>query len=266
MKRAVHLIIINHWFKVLSKNAVKYYSTLLNKKYRDRERKFIVEGKRLVEEAVKSDFECEIITVTENFADENKQFISDISKKCRVERVKELDLKRMSDTQSPQGIVGIFLKSKLNFVFEAKTNLVLGMENISDPGNVGTIFRNADWFGIKQIILSSECAEVFNPKVLRASMGSVFHVEFFDTVDLYHELEHLKESGYTIAVADMNGESIHNYSKPEKLVIVVCNEAHGPSERLIELADVKLTIPVKGKAESLNVASASAVILSELTK
>lgn len=251
---------------MLSKNAVKYYSTLLNKKYRDRERKFIVEGKRLVEEAVESSFECEIVTATQSFIEENKKFISEISKKCRVETVKEIDLNRITDTQSPQGIAGIFIKGKFNFVFEAKSNLILAMEDISDPGNVGTIFRNADWFGIKQIILSGECAEVFNPKVLRASMGSIFHVDFFDTVDLYLELQRLKENGYKVAVADMNGENIYNYSKPEKLVVVVCNEAHGPSENLIELADIKLTVPAKGKAESLNVASASAVILSELTK
>jgi TrmH family RNA methyltransferase len=97
-------------------------------------------------------------------------------------------------------------------------------------------------------------------------MGSVFHVEFNENIDFYLELKRLKESGYKIAVTDMNGNDIYNYNKPEKLVIVVCNEAHGPSEKLIELADYKITIPKKGKAESLNVASASAVILNELTK
>lgn len=251
---------------MLSKNAIKYYSTLLQKKYRDRERKFIVEGKRLIEEAVNSSFECEIIICTENFVIGNKKFISKVEKNCRVETVKEVDFKRLSDTQTPQGILGIFAKEKLSFVFEPHTNLILAMENISDPGNVGTIFRNADWFGVKQIILSKDCAEVFNPKVLRASMGSVFHIEFVDTVELYDELKRLKENKYTTAVADMSGENIYDYSIPQKLVITVCNEAHGPSQKLLELADVKLTIPQKGKAESLNVASASAVILSELTK
>jgi TrmH family RNA methyltransferase len=251
---------------MLSKNAVKYYSTLLQKKYRDRERKFIVEGKRLIEEAIDSSFECETIICTENFVKNNKEFFLQIEKGFRVEIVKEIDFKRLSDTQTPQGILGVFSKGNFSFIFEPKTDLVLAMENISDPGNVGTIFRNADWFGIKQIILSKECAEVFNPKVLRASMGSVFHIEFFDTVELNDELKRLKENKYTIAVADMNGDNIYNYTRPQKLVITVCNEAHGPSQKLLELADVKLTIPRKGKAESLNVASASAVILSELTK
>ena len=251
---------------MISKNAVKYYSTLLNKKFRDRERKFIVEGKRLVEEAVKSSFDCEVIICTDDFINQNEEFISSVSKGNDVETVKEIDFKRMIDTKSPQGILGIFKKGKLNFVFEPSTDLILAMEDISDPGNVGTIFRNADWFGIKQIILSKDCAEVFNPKVLRASMGSVFHVDFFESLDFYNELENLKRNSYNIGIADMEGESIYNYKKRGKLVIAVCNEAHGPSKTLLEIADQKITIPRKGKAESLNVASASAVILNELTK
>ncbi len=251
---------------MLSKNAVKYYSTLLNKKYRDRERKFIVEGKRLVEEAAKSEFNCEIIFVTEKFQSTETDLISELNKSFRVEVVKEIDFNRISDTKNPQGILAIFEKEKLSFIFEPKTELILAMENISDPGNVGTIFRNADWFGISQIILSEECAEVFNPKVLRASMGSVFHIAFKDNIDFYLELQRLKEIGYKLAAADLNGENIYEYNKPDKLIVVVCSEAHGPSDRLIELADHKITIPKKGKAESLNVASASAVILNELSK
>lgn len=251
---------------MLSKNAVKYYSNLLHKKYRDKERKFFVEGKRLVEEAIQSKFKCEVIAATEAFTDDNYEFISKVSKNHSVEVVKAIELKKMTDTQSPQGIVAVFSKGEPDYNFAPKTNLILALENISDPGNVGTIFRNADWFGVKQIILSDECAEVFNPKVLRASMGSVFHVDFYDTLDVYSELQKLKNEGYSIAVADMSGENIYSYERPKKLVITVCNEAHGPSEKLLDLSDIKLTIPAKGKAESLNVASASAVILSELTK
>ena len=251
---------------MLSKNAVKYYTTLLNKKYRDRERKFIVEGKRLVEEAVKSNFKCEIILMTEKFLESEETFVEELSNGNRVDTVKEVDINRISDTQNPQGILAVLEKGKINFIFEPNTKLILAMENISDPGNVGTIFRNADWFGISQVLLSEECAEVFNPKVLRASMGSIFHVEFNDNSDFYLELKRLKEDGYKIAVADMNGDNIYQFKKPDNLVIVLCNETHGPSEKLLELADNKITIPKKGKAESLNVASASAVILNEFTK
>lgn len=251
---------------MLSKNAVKYYSTLLNKKYRDKERKFIVEGKRLVEEALNSLYKCEILLVTDKFLQSEENYIAQLPQDVRLDNVKEVDFKRISDTQNPQGILGVFEKGSLNFIFEPTSNLILAMENISDPGNVGTICRNADWFGVSQILLSEECAEIYNPKVLRASMGSIFHLEFNENIDFYSELHHLKKNGYKIVVADMNGEEVYSYSKPEKLIVVVCNEAHGPSERIIELADNKITIPKKGKAESLNVASASAIILNEMTK
>ncbi|MCZ7602278.1 MAG: RNA methyltransferase [Melioribacteraceae bacterium] len=251
---------------MLSKNAIKYYSTLLHKKYRDRERKFIVEGKRLVIEALNSSLICEIVLVTENFISLESKLVEELKSSHRVEVVKEVDFKRLSDTQSPQGILAVLEMEKLSFIFEPKSNVILAMENISDPGNVGTIIRNADWFGIQQIILSEDCAEIFNPKVLRASMGSVFHLEHAHNIDFYLELTRLKENGYKIIVADMDGENIYNFIKPDKFVIVVCNEAHGPSNKLLEPANAKITIPQKGKAESLNVASASAVILNELTK
>lgn len=251
---------------MLSKNGVKYYSTLLLKKYRDRERKFIVEGKRLVEEALNSSFECEVVVVTENFVSSNHDLVSEIQKAHTLEIVKEVDFNRMTDTQNPQGILAVLKKTNLKFIFEPNSNFILALENISDPGNLGTIFRNADWFGIGQIILSNDSAEVYNPKVLRASMGSVFHVEFSDGLDLYHELNHLKENGYQIVTAGMKGENVYSFNKPEKFVLVLCNEAHGASEKLLEITDSQITIPRKGKAESLNVASASAVLLSEFTK
>ena len=251
---------------MLSKNILKHYSTLLNKKFRDKEEKFIVEGMRLVEEGLKSNFECETVIVTENYNKHNAEVIKSLLKEGDVEIVGEVEFKKMTDTKSPQGILGVFKKGNQNFIIEPNAELILAMEDISDPGNVGTIFRNADWFGLKNIILSGECAEVFNPKVLRASMGSVFHIDFLESGNLYDELGRLKQSGYKIAVADMEGVSIYDYTKPKKLVLVVCNEAHGPTKQLLDLADLKLTIPAKGKAESLNVASASAVILNELTK
>lgn len=251
---------------MLSKNAIKYYSTLLNKKYRQRERKFLVEGKRLVEEALKSRFECEVLIATQKFSNENAGLFEAFGTTVKIEVVKEVDFKRLSDTKNSQGIIGAFKMGQIDFVFNQKTDFILALESISDPGNVGTIIRNADWFGIADILLSEDCTDIFNPKVLRASMGSVFHVDFSDSVDFYLELENLKKSGYKILVADMDGENVYSYVKEEKIVLVVCNEAHGPSAKLIELANQKITIPKKGKAESLNVASASAVLLNELTK
>lgn len=251
---------------MLSKNAIKYYSTLLQKKYRERERKFIVEGKRLVEEATGGDYEFEIICVTDPFDKSHHKFVEQLRNRFRVEVIKEVDFNRLSDTKNPQGILAVLKKQPINFVFDPKDNFILALEDISDPGNMGTIIRNCDWFGVVQILLSENCAEIYNPKVLRSSMGSFFHLSFSDKVNFYAELDNLKKDGYKILCADLDGENLYQLKKNEKIVLVLASEAHGPSQRLLQLADHKLTIPKKGKAESLNVASASAVLLSELTK
>jgi TrmH family RNA methyltransferase len=251
---------------MLSKNAIKYYSTLLNKKYRERERKFIVEGKRLLEEALNSEFEPELIVATQKYLSDNKVIIEKLSQQTKTEIVKEVDFKRLSDTQNPQGILGVFSRGQVNFVFEPDTNFVLALENISDPGNLGTIIRNADWFGVSEILLSENCADLFNPKTLRASMGSIFHVKFSDKIDFYIELENIQKSGYEILVADMEGENVYQHKLNKKSILVLSNEAHGPSDKLLSLSDRRITIPKKGTAESLNVASASAVLLNELTR
>ncbi|MDZ7764848.1 MAG: RNA methyltransferase [Melioribacteraceae bacterium] len=221
---------------MLSKNAIKYYSTLLNKKYRDRERKFIVEGKRLLEEALNSKFDPELVVVTQSYFDENEAEVGRISQQAKTEIVKEVDFKRLSDTKSPQGILGVFSKGQINFVFEPKTNFVLALENISDPGNLGTIIRNADWFGVSEILLSEDCADLFNPKVLRASMGSVFHVDLSDNSDFYLEIENMKKNGYKILLADMTGENIYDYKKSKKVILVLSNEAHGPTQSIIRFS------------------------------
>jgi len=138
-------------------------------------------------------------------------------------------------------------------------------EDISDPGNLGTILRNSDWFGIKNIFLSAESAEIFNPKVIRASMGSIFHINIYENVSV-DDILMLKNSGYNFICSDLKGDSVFNFIKPERLVLFLANESNGPSEKLLSYIDQVINIPGIGKAESLNVSSASAILLSELTK
>ena len=143
--------------------------------------------------------------------------------------------------------------------------LIVCLENISDPGNVGTILRSCDWFGIKSVLLSRDCADIYNPKVLRASMGAVFNLSIFNQVDLYDELNKLKERSYKLYYADMNGIDYKDVKGNEKKVITFCNEAFGPSDELKIISHTSITIPKKGNIDSLNVSAAAAVILSELT-
>ena len=147
-----------------------------------------------------------------------------------------------------------------------KDDLVVGLENISDPGNLGTIIRNCDWFGIKTVILSPNCPEVHSPKVLRSSMGSFFHLNIFEENKFYDSLFNYQKKGYQILCADLRGDNIYEMNKVSKTVIVFSSEAEGPSKELKTMSNKFIKIPRLGKAESLNVASASAVILSELTR
>jgi TrmH family RNA methyltransferase len=252
---------------MISKAELKYYSSLLKKKYRDEEKKFIIEGKKLVEEALNSNYSCEIILITNNFSKQNSDFIKSLNKKnYRVEVIESQDFEKISDTVTPQGIAAV-LRQPLNKKLNEKilSHFIIYLENISDPGNLGTIIRTCDWFGIDTLILSESSVEVWNPKVIRSSMGSIFHLNIFRNKKL-SEMQTLKDKGYKFICADLDGVDIYTFNPPEKFILFFCNESSGPSPELLNLSNEKVTIPGKGKAESLNVASASAIIISEVTR
>jgi TrmH family RNA methyltransferase len=250
---------------MLTKNELKDIALLLNKKYRTERKKFLVEGRKLISEALNSGFKCEMILFTNHFNETNPDFLGDeILRGIRLETIKQIDIERISDTKTPQGIVGVFFDKHVK-QFEARSNKIVALENISDPGNLGTILRNCDWFGFDEIILSGDCAEIFNPKVIRASAGSVFHLNIYTEKNFYDLMRELRKKDFKILCADLNGENLYELESPAKLVAVFCNEGNGPTNELLSITDLKVTIPSKGKAESLNVASASAVILSNLS-
>lgn len=248
---------------MITKNELKYYSSLLKKKFRDKENKFIVEGKKIIQEAVKSEFLPEIIIVTNTFYEDEREFLEKISiKNIRIEKLKNQEFSKITDTVNSQGIAAVFEKNYISKKI-SDSDCIIYLENISDPGNAGTIIRNCDWFGVKNIILSNDCADIFNPKVIRASAGSIFHLNIFENKDLNFLLD-LKNNGYKIFTTDLEGENIYKFNFPEKFIVTFSNEASGPSEELLKITDKKITIPKFGNAESLNVASASAVILSRI--
>ena len=253
---------------MISSKQLKYFSSLLTKKYRLKEKKFIVEGERSIHEGVKSNFECEAILISNEYLERKKDFLDSLEIPSeKIYTLKSNDFKKISDTKSPQGIIAVFLKKcfEMRDLLNDEANLIVMLENISDPGNLGTIIRNCDWFGITNIIQSRDSVEYTNPKVLRSTMGSIFHTKIFHIND-YTDLKKLKSKGFEILCADIEGNNVFNYENDKKKVIVFSSEAHGPSKVILKYADDKITIPKIGKAESLNVASASAVILAELTK
>jgi len=253
---------------MITKAELKYYSSLLKKKIRDEEQKFVVEGEKLILEALTSRYECEVVICKKTIIPEYTKKINSLSKQIsHFEVISNKEFQKVQSTVNSQGIVGVFKKKPSKSISDRfYGNLIVVMDGINDPGNVGTIVRNADWFGVKEILLSRSCADVYNPKAIRASAGSLFHLTIIHDDNLIHSLNSFKQKGYRILCADISGNNVYQYEKGKQEIIVFSNEAKGPTTELQNITDERITVPKKGKAESLNVASASAVILSELTK
>ncbi len=251
---------------MLTKRELKYYSSLNKAKYRKLEQRFIVEGIKLVDEALNSNFNCEIILVSETFAKTQTNTLSKYKHSTIVQTITDSEFSTIADTQTPQGILAIVEIPLQRYIDETRDGIIVALENVSDPGNVGTIIRTCDWFGIKDIIISSNSVDIYNPKVIRSTMGSLFHVNIYITENIYGTLKMLQKSGKAIICADMEGSNVYNFSKNESSVLAFSNEANGPTQKLREISNSVITIPKYGNAESLNVATAAAVIISEFVK
>ncbi len=252
---------------MISNRELKYYSSLLIKKFRSEEQKFLVEGVKIVEEGLDSSYDCEAVFVTPAFMDSAPEILNKInSSSNKLFVIKSAEFQRISDTKSPQGIAAVFLKPEKKIdINQIKDNRLVFLDNISDPGNLGTIFRTCDWLGFKIIFLSPQSVEYLNPKVIRASMGSVFHLNIYDNI-AENDLVKLRKTGYKLICSDLDGKNIFEFKSDKKFIITFSNESSGPSEELKKIADTSVTIPKRGKAESLNVSSAAAIILSHLAK
>ncbi len=248
----------------LSKNRLKYYASLKLKKFRETESKFIVEGLRIGRDLLDSDFQIEAVFALDDLTDFDLLRQATKRKGADLFTVSEKELQKICDTKTPQGIAFAVLKKEERINKNAE--IIAALYNVSDPGNVGTIMRNCDWFGINDLLISGESAEMYNPKAVRASMGSFFRLNLEQTKNFTKKLLQLKEEGYKLLCADLNGKSIYDYTPQGKSVLVFSNEAQGPSEEILNIANDIITIPKFGNAESLNVANSSAVIFSEFAK
>jgi RNA methyltransferase, TrmH family len=251
---------------MISKSKLKYIASLNQKKFRQKEQKFIVEGINSVSEGLGSSFKCEGIYYTKEFLEAHPEIINSINKtQAQQFQLTNSEFSIISDTKSPQGIAATFQIPKREKLASIIETTIVYLDNINDPGNLGTIIRTCDWFGVSTILLSSECAEYTNSKVVRSSAGSIFNLKIFDN-STFEDLRKLKSDGYKIFCSDLSGENIYKVEMPEKLVIIFSNEAHGPSEEILKITNKKISISKSGNAESLNVAIAAGIILSHLKK
>jgi RNA methyltransferase, TrmH family len=243
---------------MLSKQKIKDTQTLGQKKFRQQERLFIAEGPKLVKELLEADASM----VKEVFA--LKEWITDNEKilvKTAVTEITETELERISQLTTPNKVLAIVRQFEEDIEIKTKGKITLALDGIQDPGNLGTIIRTADWFGIEQIVCSHDSADVYNPKVVQATMGSIARVRVFYT-DLQNWLAEQKD--ISIYATTLEGEDVSTIKKIKEGIIIFGNESKGISPGILELATVKITIPKKGKAESLNAAVAAGVVLGYL--
>lgn len=242
----------------LSKNQIKLITSLNQKKYRLLHGFFAVEGIKAIRELLNSNMKLHALYTTESF---NNDANSDIYKNEIL--ISATDLKRISFLTTPNKALAIF---KIPTPLLIDTNgLIVALDDIRDPGNLGTIIRLCDWFGIKDLVCSNETVDCFNPKVVQASMGSISRVNI-TYVDLP---SFLKEVEGPIFGTFMDGENVYNKSLPKKGVLVLGNEANGISKDIEGIIKEKIAIPRFGNiqaTESLNVATATAILLSEFRR
>lgn len=237
---------------------LKHLQSLKLKKYRQNYAEFIIEGDKLITEALLEDVQLKLICATKQWISLHQHAIASTT---QVEEVTEKQLEKISNLSTAPEVIAIAPAAK--YVFDPavfRNQWILALDEINDPGNLGTIIRSADWFGIQLILCSTHCVELYNPKTVQASMGSIFRVKL-----MYGDLQSmLMKSNLKKYAATLSGKKINQVQFEDAGILVIGSESHGIRNEILQLCDIEITIPKKGKAESLNAAVATSVILSKI--
>ena len=248
---------------------IKHIKKLKDKKYRDKNNEYIVEGIKLVEEAIKEKVNIKKIIKREGF-----NYLENIPKEI-IDKIEEQEniyvtakiFEELTDVKTPQGILAIiekdrFVEDKIDY----NQDIIVALDNVQDPGNLGTILRTVDSIGINQILLSKGTVDSYNSKIIRSTMGATFRVKIIECEDLEKTLKQIKQHSFDIVVTSLQtSNSIYDINYKKK-VIVIGNEANGVEQSIQNLADYKVKIPMLGKTESLNASVATGVILYEYVR
>lgn len=246
---------------MISKKAAKYIKSLQQKKFRKADQSFIVEGAKSVVELFKSEFKIRTLYATSVFLKDQKHLIFNNTNNFDVVETTENELSKVGSFNSNNAAIAI-VELKENKPLVIANDFAIALDRINDPGNLGTIIRIADWYGIENIICSDDCADQYNPKVIAASMGS------FARVNLYYTNlgEYLKGSHVPVYGAYLEGENVHQYKFKKDGILLMGSESQGIDLDLEQYVDHKINIPAFGKAESLNVGVATAIICDNIKR
>lgn len=252
---------------MLSKNKIKLIQSLNRKKDRDESGLFLVEGNKMVEEALRSEYKIETLVCTAQFADQHPEIRSKAKEIIEADRD---SIQKASLLQNPQEALAIVMQPELNTPeLNLNSELCLALDFIQDPGNLGTILRIADWFGINTVICSENTVDVFNPKVVQASMGAIFRIKTSYT-NLESILSEASKTQIPVYGTFMDGNNIYTEMLTRNGIIVLGNEGNGISDQIAQLVNRRISIPTfstnPNKAESLNVAIAASICCSEFRR
>ncbi|OPJ55180.1 TrmH family RNA methyltransferase [Alkalithermobacter paradoxus] len=250
---------------------IKYTKSLLKKKNRIEEKRYIIEGYKIVKDAIKSNENIDYVFITDTFLQKQEciDTIESIKNKninINIYKVNDKLFREITDTENPQGIVAVVkyeMHSLENIINNKDLNFVLILDRIQDPGNMGTIIRTADASGVDCIILLKGCVDIYNPKVIRSTMGSIFNIPIIEGEEDIINI--LKESKFNVVSSTLDTDNYyHKVDYGQKVALVIGNEGSGISKSIIDVSDILIKIPIYGGAESLNAAIASGILMYEI--
>lgn len=253
----------------LSQKELKYFRALTQKKVRQQERRFILEGWRALKEFLNSSGEADLVAVLPAYfedPDYQKILAAVRERKIPVKEITEKELRTVSETVHAQGVVAVVRQqtAALSRDLLDGARMIVAADAVGDPGNLGSIVRTADWFGADLVVLGKGSVELYNDKVVRATVGSLFHVRIVENVDLPASASLFREAGFRLVSLSGDGRSDFDQADwSRRSVIILGNEAHGVSREVRAVSDDVVKIPRMGRAESLNVGVACGIVLAQ---
>ena len=247
---------------------IKHIKKLKDKKERDISNEYLIEGIKLIQEAIQENVNikqiilCDDCDKTESMP---KDLMYEIAKYDCIYVTKKI-FKYISEVQEPQGILVVIEKNNLDREIDYSQDIIVALDDVQDPGNLGTILRTVDSIGLTQILVSKGTADSYNPKVVRSTMGAIFRIKIIECEDLEKTLKEIKKHKFKVVVTSLQTENSIYEINYNKKVIVIGNEAKGVEKDIQELADEKIKIPMLGKTESLNASVATGIVLYEYVR
>jgi len=247
---------------------VKHIKKLKDKKYRDENNEYIIEGVKLIEEAVKENVKIKKIIVCEDTTRTYEIPTNVMLEIAKYECIYVTDkiFSAITQVTNPQGIMAIIEKSNPNQEIDYTQDIIVALDDVQDPGNLGTILRTVDSIGLNQIIVSKETADAFNAKVVRSTMGAIFRIKIIEVEDLKQTIKEIKKHHFKLLVTSLQTENSIYDIEFNKKIIVIGNESNGVSQEIQDMADEKAKIPMLGKTESLNASVAAGIVMYEYVR